>query len=73
MIVTKIQFYAIELTRNREGHNDKIRGKFKPIKRKPKEKKSVGVSDNSASGQFSANLTQEVEQELQNLLSLSPL
>ena len=34
--MTKIQFYAIELARNREGHNDKIRGKFKPKIRGPK-------------------------------------
>ena len=28
--MTKIQFYAIELARNREEHNNKICGKFKP-------------------------------------------
>merc|ERR1739846_62939 len=60
VIVTKIQFYAIELARNREGHNDKIRGKFKPKVRGPKKQ---------ATEQFSNNLTQEVEQELQNILS----
>merc|ERR1719219_3144044 len=36
VIVTKIQFYAIELARNREGHNDQIRHNFKPRKRAPK-------------------------------------
>jgi len=61
VIVTKIQFYAIELARNREGHNDKIRGKFKPKIRKPKEKAMI---DNNVS-----NLTKEVEQELQNILT----
>ena len=59
--MTKIQFYAIELARNREGHNDKIRGKFKPKVRGPKKQ---------ATEQFSNNLTQEVEQKLQNILSL---
>lgn len=61
VIATKIQFYAIELARNREGHNDKIRGKFKPKIRKPKEK--------AATEQFSADLTKEVEEELQNILT----
>ncbi|KAJ8873294.1 hypothetical protein PR048_026928 [Dryococelus australis] len=30
VLVTRIQFYAIELTRNREGINDSVRKKFKP-------------------------------------------
>ena len=58
--MTKIQFYAIELARNREGHNDKIRGKFKPKVRGPKKQETE---------QFSENLTKEVEQELQNILA----
>ncbi|XP_058795430.1 protein PBDC1 [Phymastichus coffea] len=32
MLTTRIQFYAIELARNREGFNDQIRQKFKPKK-----------------------------------------
>ncbi|XP_044598466.1 protein PBDC1 [Cotesia glomerata] len=32
ILVTRIQFYAIELARNREGLNDLIRQKFKPKK-----------------------------------------
>lgn len=32
ILVTRIQFYAIELSRNREGLNDCIRSKFKPRK-----------------------------------------
>lgn len=32
MLVTRIQFYAIELARNREGINDDIRWKFRPKK-----------------------------------------
>ncbi|KAF7995776.1 hypothetical protein HCN44_006883 [Aphidius gifuensis] len=32
ILSTRIQFYAIELARNREGHNDIIRTKFRPKK-----------------------------------------
>lgn len=32
MLTTRIQFYAIELARNKEGLNDAVRGKFKPTK-----------------------------------------
>lgn len=32
ILLTRIQFYAIELARNREGFNDQIRQKFKPKK-----------------------------------------
>jgi hypothetical protein len=38
VIVTKVQFYAIELARNREGHNETIRQNFKP---KPQTKRVV--------------------------------
>ncbi|KAL1122890.1 hypothetical protein AAG570_003216 [Ranatra chinensis] len=34
ILVTRIQFYAIELARNREGCNDHVRSKFKPVKDK---------------------------------------
>lgn len=30
ILTTRIQFYAIELARNREGLNDGIRSKYKP-------------------------------------------
>lgn len=30
ILTTRIQFYAIELARNREGYNDNIRNLFKP-------------------------------------------
>ena len=33
ILTTRIQFYAIELARNREGYNDQIREKFKPEKK----------------------------------------
>lgn len=34
MLSTRIQFYAIELARNKEGFNDIVRSKFKPTKTK---------------------------------------
>uniref|UniRef100_R4G8C4 Polysaccharide biosynthesis domain-containing protein n=1 Tax=Rhodnius prolixus TaxID=13249 RepID=R4G8C4_RHOPR len=37
ILVTRIQFFAIEIARNREGHNDAIRTKFKPSRTKKKE------------------------------------
>ena len=64
MIVTKIQFYAIELARNREGHNDQIRHNFKPIKRAPKKASSGGPMETN-----NQQLTKEVECELQNILT----
>ena len=33
ILVTRIQFFAIELARNREGLNDHVRSKFKPTKK----------------------------------------
>ena len=30
VVVPRVQFYAIELARNREGHNDQLKSKFKP-------------------------------------------
>ncbi|XP_071534196.1 protein PBDC1 [Panulirus ornatus] len=36
ILVTRIQFFCIEIARNREGFNDSIRSKFKP---KPRTKK----------------------------------
>lgn len=30
LLVIRAQFWAIEIARNREGHNDKIRQKYKP-------------------------------------------
>eukprot|EP00093_Oithona_nana_P001547 01547.XXX_3618_4228_1 [CDS] Oithona nana genome sequencing. len=61
VIVTKIQFYAIELARNREGHNDQIRHNFKPKKRKAK-------NEVTSEDGFHSNLTQEVQNELQSIL-----
>ncbi|KAK4318437.1 hypothetical protein Pmani_010546 [Petrolisthes manimaculis] len=38
LIVTRIQFFCIEVARNREGHNDSVRTKFKP---RPRTKKVI--------------------------------
>ena len=38
MISVKIQFFAIEIARNREGFNADLRKNFKPAPRKPKQK-----------------------------------
>merc|ERR1740129_2477516 len=46
VIVTKIQFYAIELARNREGHNDQIRHNFKPRKRGLKKVEATNEATN---------------------------
>ena len=61
MIVTKIQFYAIELARNREGHNDQIRHNFKPRKR--------GLKKVEATNEATNQLSKEVECELQKILT----
>jgi hypothetical protein len=66
VIVTKIQFYAIELSRNREGHNDQIRHNFKPKIRNAKPKDpSPGLSAENPQ----QKLTREVEAELQMILT----
>ena len=61
IIVTKVQFYAIELARNREGANDGIRGAFKPT---PRKRKPVQVDASAGRPDMS-----EVERELQEILS----
>ena len=63
--MTKIQFYAIELARNRQGHNDQIRFNFKPKKRSQKKLQKNEAADDDAHHQ----LTKEVELELQNILT----
>ena len=68
VIVTKIQFYAIELARNREGHNDSIKKNFKPRKRSPKKKVDAPMDDDSDTV-IPSQLTKEVEAELQNILT----
>lgn len=61
IIVTKIQFYAVELARNRSGLNDEIRSKFKPIPRKARPTKTMD-------GQPMPNMS-EIEAELQEILA----
>ena len=62
-LVTKIQFYAIELARNREGLNDVIKTKFKPT---PRKKKPSAPSTDQAPG---VNLGKEIEHELQQIIT----
>lgn len=59
IIVTKVQFYAIELARNKQGHNDEIRNNFKPVPRSARPK----VQTNGQSPAMS-----EVEAELKEIL-----
>merc|ERR1739848_935901 len=61
VIVTKIQFYAIELARNREGHNSSIRHNSKPKRREPKKIEATNEATNQ--------LSKEVECELQKILT----
>ena len=74
VIVTKIQFYAIELARNREGHNSSVRHKFKP---KPRKARKTGSSQNSsntepdAQGIVNESVSfdkREIEHELKQIL-----
>ena len=60
IISTKVQFYAIELARNREGHNQDIRANFKPVPRKHR----VKIDAKSSMPNMS-----EVEHELQQIIT----
>ena len=70
-LAIKIQFFAIEIARNREGHNDSLRTNFKPTKRTAKS--SHPGPNNPSSGLQPQILTQggvnikEVEYELQQI------
>ena len=68
VIATKVQFYAIELARNREGHNDQIRKNFKPKprKKKPQPPTRTGGSGNPIPPQFAGTA---VEEELKQILT----
>ena len=77
MIVTKIQFYAIELARNREGHNSSIRHKFKPKPRKAKQDVS-NLNEKSSNPNIDAKTVidatvtgdrKEIENELKQILT----
>jgi hypothetical protein len=61
MLAIKIQFFAIEIARNRDGLNDSLRANFKPTKRTPKPKGKPGMTKGGV------NMT-EIEHELQQVL-----
>ena len=71
VIAIKIQFFAIEIARNREGHNDSLRSNFKPTKRSAKN--TNPGPNNPSSGPQPQIITQggvnikEVEYELQQI------
>jgi len=66
--VSKIQFYAAEVARNREGFNDVINTKFKPTLRK---KKPAGqqTTDSGIPDKLLGDLGKEVEHELQQIIA----
>jgi len=63
IIVPKIQFFALEIARNREGHNAPIRNLFKPTPRKRREQKSLPTGVTKGGVAMS-----EVEHELQQII-----
>merc|ERR1719414_585537 len=66
-LVSKIQFYAVELARNREGLNDVIKTKFKPT---PRKKKPADQSvDSGIASKLPGNIGKEVEHELQQIIT----
>ena len=64
IIAIKIQFLAIEIARNRDGHNTELRKNFKPTPRKPKQK-TAEAAETTRGG---VNM-QEIEHELKQVLS----
>ena len=63
IISIKIQFLAIEIARNREGFNDEIRGKFKPVARKPR-----AVASELPTNTRGGVVMSEIEHELQQII-----
>jgi len=63
IIVPKIQFFALEIARNRDGHNDPIRKLFKPTPRKKREQKPLPTGVTKGGVAMS-----EVESELQQII-----
>ena len=61
MLAIKIQFFAIEIARNKEGLNDSLRSNFKPTPRAPKVKGKPVITKGGV------NMT-EIEHELQQVL-----
>lgn len=62
IIVTKVQFYAVELARNREGNNSEIKGKFKPTPRRQR------VAKGALEGITASPGMEEVEHELRQII-----
>ncbi len=62
IVATKVQFYAVEVARNREGHNDGVRLKFKPRPRR--HRPPPGATEGKAQPMMA-----DVERELQQILS----
>ena len=60
-LAIKIQFFAIEIARNREGFNDSLRSNYKPTPRAPKPKNQPTVTRGGV------NMS-EIEHELQQVL-----
>ena len=65
IIATKVQFYAVELARNREGHNQELRQKFKPTPRKARKK---AVEDTASTDAKKGGMN-ELEYELQQIIT----
>ena len=69
-LAIKIQFFAIEIARNRDGHNDSLRSNFKPKQRTPRAKQSAEQSRAAPAApvitQGGVNMS-EVEFELQQI------
>merc|ERR1712029_1055398 len=80
VIAIKIQYFAIEIARNREGCNDSLRSNFKPKKRTPKNNNTKAQTENTPQGapngpqiisQNGINMS-EVEFELQQIFRNTP-
>ena len=73
VLAIKIQFFAIEIVRNRDGCNDALRSNFKPKKRAPKAKQTAEKPSDAAPTSGAPIITQggvnmtEVEYELQQI------
>ena len=66
IIATKVQFYAVELARNREGHNQDIRQRFKPTPRKARKKQKEEEAESADAKKGGMN---ELEYELQQIIT----
>ena len=73
VLAIKIQFFAIEIVRNRDGCNDGLRSNFKPKKRAPRSKETAEKPSEAAPTSGAPIITKggvnmtEVEYELQQI------